>query len=98
MKILNRIDLGGISILIYGSTVSIIYYAFYCEMLYFYIYFTILTLSCGFVFAVSMQDWVYEKDKSKFRGNMYVALGIFSATSAFHMAFEAYPSYNIARC
>lgn len=89
MKILNRIDLAGISFLIYGSSIAMIYYAFYCQQIYFWLYFTVLGLVSSFVFGVSMQDWVYHKSKAAFRGNMYVALGIFSGFSFLHVLVES---------
>lgn len=88
MKILNRLDLASISVLIYGSSASILFYVFYCERLYFYIYFTILTVACIVIFSISMQDWIYQPHMAAFRGNMYVGLGLFSALAMVHVVIQ----------
>lgn len=88
MMILNRLDLASISVLIYGSSASILYYIFYCEKLYFYIYFTVLTVTCAIIFTMSMQDWIYQPGMAAFRGNMYIGLGIFSGVAMVHVAVQ----------
>lgn len=83
-KILNRIDLAGISILIYGSSVCGLYYLFYCKPTIFWIYFAILTASCGSIFGISMMDWFYLAKYNALRTYVYIILGIFSAIGMVH--------------
>lgn len=83
-KILNRIDLASITWMIWGSSNSLIFYSFYCQKGWFFFYALTLTLACTIVFTLSMQDWIYKNSFRRFRGNMYVLLGLFSGVSVFH--------------
>ena len=87
-KMLNRIDLASITMLIWGSSNSVMYYVFYCEEIWFYIYGGILTVACFCVFTTSMRDWIYLHQHRKTKGNMYVCLGLFSALGAFHIVIQ----------
>lgn len=82
--VLNRLDLASISVLIWGSCMSMTIYIFYCSTFWLYFYVTVMTMLCAFVFTVSMQDWIYHPSKIAFRGNMYVALGVASAAPVIH--------------
>ena len=84
MTILNRLDLAAISVLIWGSCMSMTVYIFYCHKIWLYFYLALMTLLCLFVFVVSMQDWIYHPSKIAFRGYMYIALGVASAAPLAH--------------
>lgn len=83
-KILNRLDLAGISLLIYGSSVCALYYIFYCYSATFWTYFVILTVSAGVVFSISMMDWYYKNENKPLRTYVYIALGLLSGVSLGH--------------
>ena len=83
-KILNRIDLAGISILIYGSSVSVLYYISYCKMTFFWIYFGLFTVGSTSVFSISMMDWYYENKNKTLRTYIYMVLGLVSGLSLLH--------------
>lgn len=83
-KILNRLDLAGISILIYGSSVAALFYVFYCQKIVFWIYFALLTASCGTVFGISMMDWFYTNENKPLRTYVYIGLGLFSGGALVH--------------
>lgn len=89
-KILNRIDLASISFMIWGSTTSVLFYCFYCDKFWFYFYFVLLIVSCSSVFVVSMFNFLYQNSYRKFRGNMYVILGLFSSVSVIQSAMMSY--------
>lgn len=83
-KILNRLDLAGISLLIYGSAVAALFYFFYCQQSWFWIYFVILSIASGTIFGISMMDWFYMNKYKALRTYVYIALGIFSGLSMIH--------------
>ena len=58
-KILHRIDLAGISILVWGSSFSLIYYYFYCKPLFLLFYTVINFITCFSVFIVNLFDRIH---------------------------------------
>lgn len=83
-KILNRIDLAGVSILIYGSSVGALFYCFYCKKIYFWIYFATMTVACSTIFGVSMMDWFYQNKYKALRTYVYIFLGLLSGVAMVH--------------
>lgn len=55
-KIWRRFDYVGISVLIIGSSVPIVYYAFYCEKLTYCIYFGFLFIVAGVVLCLTLTN------------------------------------------
>jgi len=53
---LSRLDYGGISILIFGSCVPILYYAMACNQIYVYraVYLSIMAVACICCFCVTL--------------------------------------------
>ena len=82
--ILQRLDISGISILIWGSYFPVIYYSFYCEFYIKIIYLTLISFMGLVVFFISMQDWIYKTNSHKFRGLMYVSLGLCNVLPMLH--------------
>ena len=87
-KILNRLDLAGISILIYGSSVSVLYYISYCQKAFFWSYFAVFTVSCGVIFSISMMDWYYANKNKTLRTYIYIVLGLVSGIAMIHAAIN----------
>ena len=83
-NILHRLDMASIAILVWGSSISLLYYIFFCDYFWLRLYFMMSTLSCLFVFYISMQAWVHEQKWLVFKGNMYVILGVFQGIPIFH--------------
>lgn len=83
-KILNRLDLAGISILIYGSSIAALFYIFYCQKGWFWVYFTLLTVASTSIFGISMMDWFYLNKYKPLRTYVYIILGLFSGISLVH--------------
>lgn len=89
-KVLNRIDYGSITILIWGSSVSVLFYSFYCNLFWFYFYAVLLSISCLSVFLLSMQPWFYKEKWQKVRGITFISLGLFSGVSIFQCLYRSY--------
>ena len=89
-KILNRIDLAGVSILIYGSSIAALFYSFYCQMNLFWIYFTIMTIACSTIFGISMMDWFYLNKYKALRTYVYIFLGLLSGVAMLHAILARY--------
>jgi channel protein (hemolysin III family) len=83
-KVLHRLDLASISVLIWGSCMAVTVYVFYCDKFWLWFYSMIMSILCGIVFTISMQDWIYHPSTKAFRGYMYIALGITSAAPIIH--------------
>lgn len=83
-NILNKLDQAGISILIYGSTVSLLYYLSYCKKMFFLIYFIIFTVSSSTIFCLSMMDWFYSNENKALRTYILIGLGLVSGGAMFH--------------
>lgn len=87
-KILNRLDLAGITILIYGSSVGALFYTFYCQKACFWTYFTIMTIASSTLFAVSMMDWFYQNKYKTLRTYLYIILGLLAGVSMMHALLQ----------
>lgn len=87
-KILNRLDLAGITILIYGSSVGALFYTFYCQKGYFWTYFAIMTVASSTLFGVSMMDWFYHNKYKTLRTYLYIILGLLAGVSLIHALLQ----------
>ena len=56
---LVRLDYAGISILIFGSSVPILYYSFYCQPFWYQLYLTVLFFECAVVFILSLFEFFH---------------------------------------
>ena len=97
-NILNKLDQAGISILIYGSTVSLLYYLSYCKKMFFLIYFIIFTVSSSTIFCLSMMDWFYSNENKALRTYILIGLGLVSGGAMFHTIINQYSNTYIVSC
>lgn len=88
-KILHRMDLAGITILIFGSCVPILYYTFYCNPGPFYFYLLLQFCSCFGTFFCSMCDWFHAESFRTYKGMIYAGCGLFAGALCFHCAIKA---------
>lgn len=91
-KILNRLDLAGITILIYGSSVGALFYTFYCQKVWFWTYAAIMTVASSTLFCVSMMDWFYLNKYKPLRTYLYMTLGLLAGASLIHALLQRYRS------
>ena len=93
-QILSRLDYGGISFLIAGSTVSPIYYTLYCSQWdnIRMIYMSFEIISCFVVFAITIAPRFDQPHLRGIRASLFVFFGLFSAFPLCHFTF--FPSYD----
>ena len=86
-----RLDYGGISILIYGSAVPISYYGMGCQNVQVpkLIFLIAMGLCCLACFIVTISPGFDGPKFRKWRGIMFIALGIFPA--AMFIVFKIWP-------
>ena len=87
MKILARVDYGGISILILGSCIAPYYYCFACGSAIFwrYFYITICTIANVSVFVFSLTDTFNKREYNALRGLSFFFSGIVEAIPIIHL-------------
>lgn len=84
-KILHRLDMAGISILNFGSSFSMFYYAFYCRPAVMAAYTAVLLVACLTVFFVSLGDKIHELRYVKYKGMMFAFLGLSNGIPFTHL-------------
>lgn len=84
-KYLLRVDYGGISLLILGSTFPPFYYGFYCDTLVRYFYLFTVGSACLAVYVISIFDFIHREEWRKVKGFMYGSLGLFAAIPTIHL-------------
>jgi adiponectin receptor len=89
-EILHRLDLSGITILIFGSAVSMVYYSFYCSIYEWYTWIILQGVSCFGTFILSMCDWFNEEKWAKVKSGIYALCGLFAGTVQINIAIEVY--------
>ena len=94
-EILNRLDYAGISILIGGSCSSPYYYFFYCETFYKNLYLVLISIFSLGVIIFSCAPEFNKPHKRKFRGILFLALGISGAFPLLHLGFFSYDLFLI---
>ena len=86
-KILQRLDMAGISILIFGSSFSSHYYLYKCMPLHHYIYSTFSFISCFGVFIASMFEKFHLAEFTYIKGLMFGVLGVGNGVALIHPFF-----------
>lgn len=93
-ELLNKLDFGGIAILIVGSCYPPNYYVFYCHfskifsfLEYALFYMTFMSVFGVIVFICSMQNWFLQKEYHKFKIGLFLIFGISAGLPAFHLSF-----------
>lgn len=84
-KILHRLDMAGISILNFGSSYAVFFYAFYCRPLVSTIYVSILFIACLIVFIVSLGDKIHLHEYVRYKGLMFAFLGLSNVVPFTHL-------------
>ena len=86
---LSRLDYAGISLLIAFSTLSPLYYNYYCEDMHGWrtFYTTTELTASGFVFVVSLWPKFDKPQYRVLRGTLFVTLGLSAAIPFIHQAF-----------
>lgn len=84
-KYLLRVDYGGISILILGSTFPPYFYGFYCEHYLRNFYLFLLGSGCTAAYVISIFDFIHQEKWRKVKGIMYGSLGLFAGVPAVHL-------------
>lgn len=76
-----RLDYGGICCLIMGSTYPLIFYTFACEQVFLVRNFFLITITvaCTLTFVMLMHPYFNTTEARKFKGYMFVVLGISAA-------------------
>lgn len=75
-KVLQRLDMAGISILIFGSTFAADCYFFYCEISLWWIYVSLSFFSCFAVFVVMLFEKMHSPEMNHVKGLSYGVLGV----------------------
>lgn len=89
-KYLLRVDYGGISLLVLGSTFPPFFYGFYCENFLKYFYLFLIGSACLAAYVVSIFDFIHTERWRKVKGFMYGSLGLFAGVPAMHLYLREY--------
>ena len=86
---LARLDYGGISILIFGTSFPVLYYAMACDQVLVYknVYMVVLGLACLGCFIVTLMPRFDKPEYRSVRGIMYIILGLSTASMFFMFSF-----------
>ena len=87
-KFLNKIDYLGITVLIIGSCLPLIYYAFYCNPLMICFYCTVFLAAGGVSCYLSFSDIFRARDYRKLRPMLFICLGCMGLVPVFHIILE----------
>jgi adiponectin receptor len=88
--ILARLDYAGISILVAGSCYPPYYFFFYCEQFLRTVYLAFISIFAASVFLYSFQKNFNKPQNRKFRGSLFLTLGISAAIPVIHLTFLGY--------
>ena len=88
-KILQRLDMSGITVLIFGATYATLFYYFYCQPMIRLFYFLASLIACTVVFVISMCDFIHKAEWNKTKGFMYGGLGISSGIPMLHAFIQS---------
>jgi len=86
LKFFSKLDYGGISILIAGSTFPLIQYAFACYATIRNIYLSLITLFCTISFIVTMLPNADIPKYRRLRGILFIIVGLLAGLPALHAA------------
>ena len=81
LTVLSRLDYGGISVLILGSTYPVTFYSFACQKSFVVrnIFLAIVTVTCTISFVITLLPSFDRPKYRPFRGYMYIILGLSAA-------------------
>jgi channel protein (hemolysin III family) len=82
---LRQLDYAGISLLILGSDVPILYYGFYCSRGWAWFYIVLSTVICSAGLIVSLLDRFSTPHYRPLRAGMFVAMGVSGGLPASHI-------------
>jgi adiponectin receptor len=94
-KFFSKLDYGGISILIAGSTFPLIQYAFSCYTTIRYLYVTLITVFCSISFIVTMLPNADIPKYRKLRGILFIIVGLLAGVPIAHAAITNDPGIMI---
>ena len=90
-KVLQRFDLSGISINIFGSVVGTLFYAHYCDPIKRNICILIQFISCfGTFYLTATQEWLNEQRNAGKKAGLFVLCGLFAGLAFAHIVIDSY--------
>lgn len=92
-KLLHKLDLAGISILIFGSNFAVQFYYFYCMPNLLIFYSSFMFFFCSVVFICIMQGTINKKENVIKRTIMFVGLGLSSTAPVVHLVVLSFYSH-----
>ena len=84
--ILHKVDMAGISILIFGSAFAVFYYYFYCMPNLRFIYCGFIFFNSFVVFFISLTDFINKPANLKWKSFMFASLGLSNVIPFTHLA------------
>ncbi|VDO64511.1 unnamed protein product [Heligmosomoides polygyrus] len=84
-KLFSKLDYAGITLLIVGSFIPWLYYAFYCRALHMAIYITMISVLGVLAMIVSLWDKFAEPSYRPLRAGVFVAMGLSAVVPAAHL-------------
>jgi adiponectin receptor len=84
---MNSLDYAGIAILICGSFFPPIYYMFFCDSSFIWLYLSTISLSSAVVFGVTLSSDFQKPHCRWFRGVIFLMLGLFGVVPIGHITF-----------
>lgn len=86
---LSRLDYAGISAMITGSSISPVYYSYYCPANHFWrnLYITCMSVASSAVFVVSLWPKFDKPQYRVFRGVLFVTLGIMAGIPFIQLSY-----------
>ncbi len=85
-KLLARLDYGGISFLISGSTFSPVMYSFACNPFPKWLYISVVTTFCLLAFVMTLIPGAETPEHRRLRGLLFIIVGMSAGLPALHAA------------
>ena len=85
---LNKIDYLGINLLIIGSSLPLLYYAFFCNTRFIFLYCFVFLTGGGFCCYFSFTDIFRSRHYRKIRPSMFIAMGCLGFIPVLHVYLE----------
>ena len=90
-KTLQRIDLSGIVINIFGAVTGTIFYAFYCDPIKRNVSILIQFISCFGIFLLTVtQEWIHEQRHAGKKAGSFVFCGLFAGLALLSIIIDSY--------
>jgi adiponectin receptor len=86
--LLSRLDYGGISLLIAGSTFPPVVYGFACNAIPRITYLVIISSTCTAAFAMTLMPGADTPKYRRMRGFLFIFVGLFAGVPTFHGAIN----------